>query len=181
MSQPSGTASRLPWIVAVCLAVLVAVLTVGFIHVHTASRNHARNPYGSGYGLTADQQAAVTAAATEAANVTTYNRKTFDADYERALKGATGSLKSDITSDKAQTLSTLTTGKVDFKGTVAASAYQQMTSDGKGVVVLVTVNTFQVFDTASQDSNAVQRLVVTMVKSGKVWLASTIDSSGFVQ
>ena len=178
MSEPRGAATRLPWIVAACLAVLVAVLAVGFVHVHTASRNHARNPYGDGYALTAAQQAAVTAAATEAANIVTYNRKTFDSDYQRALNGATGSLKSDMLGKKAEALNAMTSGKYDLKGTIAASAYAGTTADGKGILVLVTLNGYTVADTASQSTNNVQRLVLTMVQSGSSWLAEDLNSSG---
>ena len=178
MSEPRG-ATRLPWIIAACLAVLVAVLAVGFVHVHAASRNHARDPFGGGYGLTAAQQSAVTAAATEAANIVTYSRKTFDSDYQRALNGATGSLKSDMEGKKAQALSAMTSGKYDLKGTIAASAYAGTTADGKGILVLVTINGFTVADTTSQSQSSVQRLVLTMVQSGTSWLAGDLNSSGF--
>ena len=176
MSQPSGTAPRLPWIVAASLAVVVALLVVGFIHVHTASRNHARNPGGGGYDLTADQHEAINAAAIEATNVVTFSRKTFTADFQRALDGATGSLKSDLSGEKATTLSTLTEGKFDLKGTVAATAFAGVS--GNSILVLVTVNGYKVADTASESQASVQRLELTMVKSGKSWLASNLQASG---
>ena len=160
------------------LTLVVAALVLGFVHVHTASRNHAKIAPGATYGLTADQQAAVNAAATEAANVTTYARKTFAADFQRALDGATGSFKADLLGEKSTTLRTLQSGSFDLKGTVAASAYSGTTANGAGVQVLVTVNGFKVADNSSQNSASVQRLVLTMVKSGKSWLADDLQSIG---
>ncbi len=120
----------------------------------------------------------MTAAATEAVNVITFSRKTFDADFARALDGTTGALKSDLTGKKALTLSTMTSGKFDLKGTVGASAYVGPADPGKGVYVLVTVNGFQVADAANASTNSVQRFEMTMVKVGKSWLASNLNSVG---
>ena len=178
MSETPVVASRTPWIVAACLAVVTALLVVGFVHVHGVSQDHARNPSGGGYDLTAAQQAAIQAAATEAANIVTFNRKTFSADFQRALNGATGSLKSDLSGEKATTLNTMTSGKFDLKGTVAATAYAGTSSDGKSLLVLVTVNGFKIADTSSQNQTSVQRLQLTMVKSGKAWLASALNAIG---
>ncbi|MCZ4500309.1 MAG: hypothetical protein JWQ74_2864 [Marmoricola sp.] len=177
MSQPTGERRRAPWIVAGGLGVLVALLALAFVHVHSVSREHAKNS-GSGYGLTTLQAQAVTAASTEAANVVTFNRKTFDADFARALNGATGALKTDLSGKKALTLSTMTTGKFDLKGTIGAAAYAGMTDTGKGYLVLVTVNGFKVADTASDSSSSVQRLELTMQKTNGKWLASALNALG---
>lgn len=176
MSQPNSVSTRVPLIVAAAAALIVAALVVTFVHVHTVSEHH--RTAAKGYGLTADQQSAVTAAATEAANVVTFSRKTFDQDFARALAGATGSLKTDLGGKEALTRTTLTEGKFDLKGTVGASAYVGQTDDGTGVQVLVTINGFKVADTASGSSSSVQRLELTMTKVGKAWLASALTAVG---
>jgi Mce-associated membrane protein len=177
MSQPKPVRSRAPWIVAGGLGVLVALLVLVLVHVHAVSDNHAKDG-GSGYGLTADQEQAVTAASTEAVNVVTFSRKTFNADFARALNGATGSLKSDLAKEKSLTLNTMTSGKYDLKGTVGSSAYAGTTDNGKGLLVLVTVNGFKVSDSAGEGSATVQRLELTMVKSGNKWLADDLTATG---
>jgi hypothetical protein len=177
MSQPNGARTRAPWIAAGGLGVLVALLVLAFVHVHSVSNDHAKSA-GSGYGLTAEQQLAVTAASTEAANVVTFSRKTFTADFARALNGATGGLKSDLAKEKALTLNTMTSGKYDLKGTVGSSAYVGTTTNGKGLLVLVTVNGFKVSDAAGASSATVQRLELTMVKSGNKWLADALSAEG---
>ena len=175
MSQPSSLGARMPLVVAAACALLVAALVLAFLHVHSVSDHHTTRGQ---YGLTADQQAAVRAAATEAANVTTYSRKTFDTDFARALNGATGALKTDLTGKRSLAKSTMTSGKFDLKGTVGTSAYVGPTDDDKGVLVLVTVNAFQVADAKSGSTASVQRFELTMVKSGKRWLASDLNAVG---
>lgn len=175
MSQPNKANARLPLILAGASALLVAALVLAFLHVHSVSEHHSS---GDAVGLTKDQQAAVVAAATEAANVTTYSRKTFDADFARALNGSTGALKSDLTGKRALAENTMTSGKYDLKGTIGASAYIGPSDDGKSVLVMVTVNAFKVADTSSGSSATVQRFQLTMVKSGKRWLASDLNAVG---
>jgi hypothetical protein len=178
MSQPNNESPRAPWIVAGVLTLVVAVLVLGFVHVHSASRNHARLGAGNSYGLTTAQQAAMNAAATEAANVTTYARKTFTSDFQRALNGATGSFKADLTGEKSTTLSTMQAGAFDLRGTVAATAFSGTTDNGKAILVLVTVNGYKVADNSSQNTATVQRLILTMIQSGKSWLADDLTASG---
>ena len=176
VSTGSSTGAA-PWITGGVAGFVCVVLVVLFVHVHSVSEHHAARAK-QAQGLTADQQAAVTAAATEAANVVTFSRKTFDADFTRALNGATGKLKSDLSGEKALTLNTLTSGKFDLKGTVGSSAFEGVASDGKSLLALVTVNGFKVADAANSSSSSVQRLELTMTKVGNVWLASSLSAVG---
>jgi len=167
----------MPLIVAAACGLLVAALVVAFVHVHSVSKDH-RKQAKTGYGATAAQSEVVTAAATEAANIITFSRKTFEADFARALKGTTGSLKTDLEGKKGLTLTTMTDGKFDLKATVGSSAYVSKTDDGKGTLVLVTLNAFKVADATSGSSATVQRVELTMIKVGNSWLASNLSAVG---
>jgi len=176
MSSPSSVGARLPLITAAVCGLLVAALIVAFVHVHSVSSHHGKSP--TGYAVSGDQAAVVTAAATEAANSITFSRRTFDADYARALKGTTGDLKTDFEGRRALILSTMQDGKMDLKATVGAAAYAGLTDDGKSTLVLVTLNASKIADAANGSSQSVERVQMTMVKVGKVWLASSLSSVG---
>ena len=179
MSSPNSVSSRLPLIVAAVSGLLVAALVVAFVHVHSVSTHHSKQSK-TGYALASDQAEVVTAAATEAANIITFSRKTFEADFARAINGTTGSLKTDLVGKKALTLTTMTDGKFDLKATVGAAAYGGLTDDGKSTLVLVTLNAFKVADSSTGSSASVQRFQITMVKVGKSWLASDLNSVGIL-
>jgi len=176
MSSPSSVSARLPLIVAAVCGLLVAALIVAFVHVHSVSSQHKQSK--SGFAVSSEQADVVTAAATEAANIITFSRKTFDADFARATNGTTGSLKTDLLGKKALTLTTMTDGKFDLKATVGASAYAGKTDDGKSTLVLVTLNAFKVADSSTGSTASVQRFQMTMVKVGKSWLASNLAAVG---
>ena len=91
MSEQNRAQGNAPWVVAGVLVLVVAALTVLLVHTYSVRDDNNRNA-GLQNGPTADQQAAVQAAATEAANLTTFSRKNFTADFTRALNGATGAL-----------------------------------------------------------------------------------------
>jgi hypothetical protein len=176
-TQGAPTNGRAAIITTAGLGVLVAVLVIVFVHVHSVSRNHGNS--GSPYDLSSAQHAAVTAASVEAINVVSFSRKNFAADFARALNGATGGLKSDLTSKKALTLSTITTGKFDLSGTVATpGAYEGLTDNGNQLLVLITVTGFKVADDTSQNSSTVQRMELTMQQVHGKWLASSLNVVG---
>jgi hypothetical protein len=127
--------------------------------------------------LPVDYQAAVQAGATEAANVLTYSRKNFDADWNRSLAGTTGKLRHDHEADKATTEQRLTSQKVDLTATVQHSAFES-TDDNGDVLVLVTVTGVAVNDQGERSAQTPQRLELTMVKSGGKWLASDLTMIG---
>ena len=98
----------LPWVAAGVLAVVVAGLIVVLAHVMSV-RRHAdarASAAGDALALPADYQRAVIAAGTEAANLLTYSRANFDADWQRSLDGATGNLLKDHMAQKDDALRT---------------------------------------------------------------------------
>lgn len=175
-----GPAPRrwLPWAVAGVLALLCgAIIGVlpyvrGVSHRADAAADSAKHTV----TLSVDDQAAVQAAATEAANVLSYSRKNFDADWDRSLAGTTGKLRSDHSADKATTLQRLTSQKVDLVATVQHSAFESE-QDG-AVLVLVTVDGVAVNDKGERSAQTPQRLELTMVKSKGTWLASDLTGIG---
>jgi hypothetical protein len=165
----------LPWAVALVLALLVAALAIALPHVRGVSQRAraAADASTDTVSLPLDYQEAVQAAATEAANVLSYTRKNFAADWDRSLAGATGNLRKDHEADRATTLERLTTQKVDLVATVQHSAFESA-PEGGGVLVLVTVNGVTVNDAGERSAQTPQRLELTMVKSGDKWLASDL-------
>jgi hypothetical protein len=175
MSEPKPARGNAPWVTAGVLVLLVALLAVILVHAISVRDDNDRNA-GARYAPTGDQQQAVQTGATEAANLLTFSRKTFAADFARALGGATGSLKKDLTARKATTLSAMTKGKFDLTAKVVESAFENEQS-GK-VQLLVTVNGANVNDSGQTSAAAPQRLELTMVRSGTKWLASNLTSVG---
>ena len=171
MSQPARARSTVPVAVAAVLAVVVALLVVLLLHVDSA---RADRNLGDAYGPTAAQQAAVQAGAVEAANVLTFSRAHFAADYQRALAGMTGALKQDFSkpTTRTSTLQTMQKNKIDLRGSVLHSAFE--TQNGASVLVLITVNGSQVSDTGQTSVGTPQRLELTMVQQGGRWLASNL-------
>jgi hypothetical protein len=175
MSEPKRAQGNAPWVVAGGLILLVAVITIALVHTISVRHDNDKN-VGERASATQSQQEAVQVAATEAANLITYTRKAFSADFSRALNGATGGLKSDLVKQKANTLSAMTKGKFDLKASVVESAFES--ESGGKVLVLVTLNGKHVLDSGAADTAAPQRLELTMVKSGGKWLASNLSSVG---
>lgn len=180
MSEPTdpGTARRstVPFVVAAVLVLVAAALTVFLVHVRSV-RDSQNQSAGIRYGPTADQQAAVQAAATEAANLTTYSRANFAKDFRRALNGATGALKKDVASKRTQTLQVMRQGKFDLSSKVAEAAFES--AAGNKVLVLITLNGSHDFGSGTTTPLVTsQRLELTMVRSGKSWLAANLSMIG---
>lgn len=175
MSEQNRAQGNAPWVVAAVLVLVAAVLTVLLVHTYSVRDDNNRNA-GLQNGPTADQQAAVQAAATEAANLTTFSRKDFEADFTRALNGATGALKSDVAKNKANTLQAMTKGKFDLVSKVVVSAFESASADQ--VLVLVTLNGTHKFDSGQTSIASPQRLELTMVRSGSTWLAKDLFKVG---
>ena len=175
MSEQTRARSNTPWVVAVVLALLVAVLAVLLVHTLSVRDDDTRTS-GSRYAPTDAQQRAVQAGATEAANLLTFSRKSFDQDFARALKGTTGNLKKDLADRRKTTLTAMTQGKIDLKANVVESAFES--EDGGKVLILVTVNGTKINDQGQTSVASPQRLELTMVRSGDTWLAGNLTSVG---
>jgi hypothetical protein len=168
-----------PWVSAAALAVLCALIAAVLPHVHGVSAR-ARSAAAASAGQLAlpdKDQAAVIAAGTEAVNLLTYSRKTFSADWTRALNGSTGALRSDHTKQRSQILGNMTTNKVDWRATLEQKALESVDEKGT-VLVLVTVNGYLVNDNGQRTTPTPQRLELSMVFSNGKWLASDLSSVG---
>jgi hypothetical protein len=167
--SPSRRASLAPWIVAaVAGAVFVALLVVYYVVLVPYRKDHTAGQF------TSAEKSAVTAASTETANLLSFRRAQFDADYARALRGTTGSLRSDVSAKKAATKSTLVTGKFDLSARITHTAL--VGPSGKnGYIVLVTVNGYKSTTPAVPTQ---QNLQVTVQKVKGSWLASDVRNVG---
>jgi hypothetical protein len=177
--------SRAPWIVAgIAGVVLVALVVVFFAvllpyrrdHHPGAATRHGR-PDPAAAVLTGTERAAMTAAGTEAANLLSYTRKNFQADYARAVAGATGKLRADVTTPqrKQALLKSMTDGKFDLSAKVQHTALVGPTNRGNGYDVLVTVYGY----TSKQlDVPIPQTLSLSVVNVDGKWLASDLTSVG---
>ena len=173
MTPPTrARSSTAPWIVAGVLVLVVAFLVFGLVNDH--NRNSGAD---AGYQLSSDVHAAVVAADTEATNLLTYSRKTFQADMQRALDGATGGVRSDLKSKESQLLTALNKTKLDARGDVLTSAYAG--TDGKKILVLVTLDDYRVDATGkAASSKTIQRFELSMVNQKGHWLAANLTSVG---
>ncbi|HEV7203619.1 MAG TPA: hypothetical protein VGN18_03355 [Jatrophihabitans sp.] len=161
--------SAAPWVIAGVAAVVFAVL----FYLYYSVLPDYKNSHTPG-DLTATEQRAVTAAATETTNLLSYRRANFDADFQRAVDGATGGLKTDIQGKRAATLAAMTKGKFDLTARVTNQALEGPTDKGgTGYIVLLTVNGYQ--STQPQVPNQ-QSLRVTVVDVKGQWLATDVQN-----
>jgi Mce-associated membrane protein len=176
MSVQSPPRSNAAWVVAGVLGVVTAVLVVLLVHVASVRASASKASGSSELSPTPDQLKAVQSGAIEAANLTTLSRANYDADFNRALAGATGTLRQDLLNKKASYLSAMQAGKFDLKSSVIESAYESE-SNGK-VLILVTINGSHVVDKVVSPITTPQRLELTMVRSGGKWLAADLLAVG---
>lgn len=170
-SRPSS--SRAPWIVAAVLGVVAIALGVVLLTgVFATHRNSAVNP-----AFTSSEQTAVDAAKQFVINQFTYTRANFDKDFARALNGATGSVKSDLSKNEAQLKSLMTTGGFDLSGQVTDAALSDSVKNN--VDVLVSAVGYHV-TSAGQTPATTARFKVTMTKTGGKWYASNLTTIGLV-
>lgn len=135
-ARATGRATRAPWIVAAVAGVVFVVLLIIFLKPLSDAR--ASSAPGQ---LTTREQRAVTAASAEVVNVLTIRRAHFDADYGRAIDGATGSFLQDLKSREATYKKALTQGKFDTSAQVVNQAL--VGSQGNKFIVLIVVNGYQ--------------------------------------
>ncbi len=175
MSAPRPATSA-PWITAgVAGAVLAALLVVYFAFLRPA-KDDQHDPAKAAGGLTGTEQQVVVAAGTTAADLLTFRRAHFAADFARALAGTTGDLRDSLKGKKAVTLKAMTSGKFDLGADVTHKALEGTTvGKTKGYLVLVTVNGYR---TSSKDEPVQQNLEITMVKVKGKWLASGVTNIG---
>lgn len=167
----SRRASTAPWIVsAVAGAVLVAAVVVYFVVL----RPDQDRVVGA---FTSTETTAVNAAAQEVTNTLSYRRAHFEADFQRALAGTTGGMKSDLQGKKSAIQSAMTKGKFDLSAQVTHKALVGPVSSGKqrGYEVIVTINGYR---STAMDAPSPNNLDVTVVRSGGKWLLAGITNIG---
>jgi hypothetical protein len=161
-----------PWLSAGVLGVLAIALALTLGLFIMPNRGNSPGE------LTSTEKSAVNAAKQELINVLTYSRKTFDADYNRALNGATGALRDDLAKKKTLTLQALTAGKIDLRGKVTAAAFAEQ-ADGK-TVVLLSATGYTVGADGVPVPKSIDRFELTMVKIKGKWLMSDFRNVGLV-
>jgi hypothetical protein len=178
--QPAR-ASSAPWIAAsIAGVVLVALALVYFLALRPAERDadakRAAADKQAGQ-LTATEARAMDAAATEMLNLVSFRRAHFDADFQRAVDGATGALRSDVAKNRAATLKTMTNGKFDLYGRLTHKALEGPVDSGSkhGYVVLVTINGYR---STAPAAPVQQNLEVTVLDINGKWLASDVTNIG---
>jgi hypothetical protein len=150
-----------PWITAfVAGTVLVALLLVYLLGLRPAERHAnalklaARQQAGQ---LTDVEARAMEAAGTEMINLVTFSRAHFDADFQRAIDGATGALRSDVQAKKSETLKAMTQGKFDLYGRLTHKALEGPVQPNTPIQ---------------------QNLEVTVINVNGKWLANDVTNVG---
>jgi len=175
-------APRAPWITAaVAGLVLIGLLVTYFAalrgDVRDADRQRAANRHLVQGDLNAEENRAVDAAATEMVNLVSFRRAQFAQDWQRALDGVTGGLRSDVAKNEKQTQAAMDKGKFDLSGKITHKALEGPVASGRtrGYTVLVTVEGFR---STAPDTPLQQNLEVTVIRQGKRWLASDVNNIG---
>jgi hypothetical protein len=178
-ARQSAPRTATPWIVAAVLGAVAIALAGVIVFVIHPQREH-RQKLARQSGLTAAQTQAMATATTEALNLTTYSRKTFNADYQRSIALSTGGLKTDLTNaqKKSALLSEMNAGKFDLQGQVLNTAFEQQSGNTYGV--LVVVSGFQVPDGGTKVQNSHNRWELSVQLVGKQWLVSGVQNVGLI-
>ncbi len=117
-------------------------------------------------------RAAAEAGRAEITAVLTLHHDHFDADYDTALGGAVGPLRSTLTSQSAATRARITKGGYDLAGTVTAVGVQQAAGATLVLLVAATGTRTSGGRTVVVDNG---RYRVTVVHTGGRWVTSSID------
>jgi hypothetical protein len=168
-TRPRGWA---PWIVAgVAGAVLVALLVVYFVVFLPYRRDHAVGQ------LSSRELDAMAAATTELDNIGALGGKNFDQNYDRALAGATGSLKSDLQKERSQAKKALAGNGVQAQVTQRALVGPAQGNGGAAGYQLL-MNLAGPQTSVTSVLLAPQQVLVTVVQQGNAWLVSDVRSAG---
>ncbi len=166
----AASSSRLAWRAGWLLGSVAFLLLIALAVVYVL-RGATTRPTAA---LSSDEQAALDASRTEVADLTTFRRAAFDADWQRALDGMTGALRSRQAPKKAATLASLTADKIDSRGQVVSAGVESST---RGQVrVLVDLDVYQVGPDGKSTLSSTGRLVVTETQLGGTWLMSDLGT-----
>jgi cbb3-type cytochrome oxidase subunit 3 len=170
---------NLPWTTAAALGtVAIALFAVVAFVLHPEHRDKAAAA--ANLGLTATERQVLQAATTEALNLATFKRASFDADYAVGLSGATGNLRSDLDNAgrKSDLSKAMNTGKFDLAADVVNAAVEDF-ADGR-YSVLIYRRDYKVADGGQRTLTARDRLALTMQREGTKWLATDLTSVGLI-
>lgn len=179
MTDTRAPIGRAPWLTAAALGV-VAIVLAGVVLFVIRPDRHRHEKAARAVGLPAAAQQAIDAASKQVVNMLSYSRKSFDADYSRAVNGATGALRTDLSdgSKKSTLLKQMTSGKLDLQGTVTAAAFEE--SSGANWLVLIYAQAYQVPDGGKRTLSSAPRFEITMTKVDGKWLASDLQNVGLI-
>lgn len=124
----------------------------------------------------ADLQAAVAAARTAAAAVSTFRRSSFDTDFARALSLTTAPLRAKLEAQKATTLAALRAGNFDLQARVTSLGVEA--ADGDRAVVLAVLAGYRVVNGARSGEPTTQNLRLIVDRVGGRWLVSELGPVG---
>jgi len=162
------TAPRfLVWLLAGLAVLLTATATVLVIARFTGRHAGAA-------GLSAAQNAAVSAARQEAINIQTYRRKSFDADFQAALDGLTTLKRTQWEANKASLKAQLNSQQIDAAATVSGAGLVSFAGDT--AVVAVASDTQRVDSKGKTTTTARIRFQITMKLVKGKWLMDDLES-----
>ena len=148
---------------------VLLVAAAGVLATVRASGRH-----GGAAGLSAAENAAVSAARQEAINIQTYRRKSFDADFQAALDGLTTAKQTQWEANKATLKSQLTSQQIDSAATVSGAGL--VSFDGNTAVVVVASDTQRVDAKGKATTTARNRFQITMKLARGRWLMDDLES-----
>jgi Mce-associated membrane protein len=130
-----------------------------------------------------DGTAAVAAARLEAVNLTTIDYKTTDAAVARILAGATGTLKTQFTAQRAQLGPLLASTKSTSVGSVLEAGLVKLSGSNAEVLVAVdaSVTTQPAGTTKPQNAVKHYRMSMKLQHVGTSWLVSDVGFTGLAQ
>ena len=133
-----------------------------------------------GPGLKTDEIHAMDAARQFVVNVFSYRAgANFDADFQRALAGATGDLATQVRATESPLRQQLTASKLTATtGNVKSAGVEGM--QGAAIQVLVVVETAATDSTGKTINERQQRMEVSMTAVKGTWLASGLTSVGLI-
>jgi Mce-associated membrane protein len=169
-SEGTDRRAAIPVVAVLTVLVLVAAAWGGWLYwqKHRESR-----PV-----LSTSETQAMDAARQFVVNVFSYNKASFDSDFQRALAGTTGDLTTQVTNTKQALQASLTGGTlVSTKAQVKAAGVEQTSSSG--IQVLVVAETFSVDASSKSTDTGQQRMDVTMIKKNGQWLAGALTAIGY--
>jgi Mce-associated membrane protein len=130
------------------------------------------------------RNAALAAAKTEAVNLTTIRYTSAAADVDRILAGATGKLRAQFESEKAQFPSVLQRQQSESEGSVLSAAVVSC-SDSSGTAQVVVAADANVSTAAAagkrQSVLKHYRMVMHLTRTGGRWLVSDVAFAGVPQ